>query len=148
MRVAVGVAMAVLALALAVPAHAQISIVDGKTAPVFDYDNAIREHVYIPNGQDADLDGVEDRTSIEIMRPAVDFKVPAIVAPSPYYTADCGQFVGELQQQGELVLTLHVLEVRYHFGQRGRHAHGASPGSSPTATGTRTALPHSVHEPS
>jgi X-Pro dipeptidyl-peptidase len=95
MRVAVGVAMAVLALALAGPAHAQISIVDGKTAPVFDYDNAIREHVFIPNGQDADLDGVEDRTSIEIMRPAVDFKVPAIVAPSPYYTSAPDQFVGE-----------------------------------------------------
>ena len=43
--------------------------VDGKTAPVFDYDQAIRERVYIPNGQDADLDGVEDRTAIEIMRP-------------------------------------------------------------------------------
>jgi len=95
MRVAVGVAMAVLALGLAAPAHAQISIVDGKTAPVFDYDGAIREHVFIPNGQDADLDGVEDRTSIEIMRPAVDFKVPAIVAPSPYYTSAPDQFVGE-----------------------------------------------------
>ena len=46
-----------------------ISVVDGKTAPVFDYDQAIRERVYIPNGQDADLDGVEDRTAIEIMRP-------------------------------------------------------------------------------
>ena len=75
-----------------------ISVVDGKTAPVFDYDQAIRERVYIPNGQDADLDGVEDRTAIEIMRPkesGPDLKVPAIVAPSPYYTADCGQFVGE-----------------------------------------------------
>jgi len=60
-----------------------------------------------------------------------------------------GQFVGELQQQGELVLSLDVLEVRNHFGQGGRHGgHGALPGSSPTATGTRTALPHSVHEPS
>jgi X-Pro dipeptidyl-peptidase len=80
-------------------AHATgISVVDGRTAPVFDYDSASRERVYIPNGQDADMDGVEDRTAIEIMRPkesGPDFKVPAIIAPSPYYTSDCGQFVGE-----------------------------------------------------
>ena len=78
-------AVALAGLASAAPAHAQ-TIVDGKTAPVFDYDQAIRERVYIPNGQDADLDGVEDRTAIEIMRPKTDTKVPAIVAPSPYYT--------------------------------------------------------------
>ena len=65
---------------------------------VSDYDQAIRERVYIPNGPDADRDGVEDRTAIEIMRPkesSADLKVPAIVAPSPYYTSACGQFVGE-----------------------------------------------------
>src|ERR1700754_2204406 len=75
-------------------AHAQ-TVVDGKTAPVFDYDQAIRERVYIPNGQDADMDGVEDRTAIEIMRPKTDAKVPAIVAPSPYYTSAPGQFVNQ-----------------------------------------------------
>ena len=58
------------------------------------------------------------------------------------------QLVGELEQQPQLVLPVNVLEVRHHLGQGGRHAHGALPGSSPTATGTRTALPHSVHEPS
>ena len=36
---------------------------------VSDYDQAIRERVYIPNGLDADRDGVEDRSAIEIMRP-------------------------------------------------------------------------------
>jgi len=103
MWVAAGIAM-VAALGSTTTARAQsptpptISIVDGKTAPVFDYDQAIREHVYIPNGQDADGDGVEDRTSIEIMRPkesGPDFKVPAIVEPSPYFTSDCGQFVNQ-----------------------------------------------------
>ena len=60
------------------------------------------------------------------------------------------QVVGELQQQPQLVLPLHLLEVADHLGQRcGHHDEpGAAPGSSPTATGTRTALPHSVHEPS
>ena len=62
----------------------------------------------------------------------------------------CGQLrqlVGELQQQLELVLAVHVTELGDHLGQRCRHAH-AAPGSSPTAMGTRTVLPHSVHEPS
>ena len=83
----VGAGALVLAgLGLSASAHAQ-TIVDGSTAPVFDYDQAIRERVYIPNGQDADLDGVEDRTAIEIMRPEDDRpKVPAIIEPSPYYT--------------------------------------------------------------
>src|SRR3954467_9503343 len=89
----------VLALGFCAPARAQIQIgPDGKTAAVFDYDQAIRERVYIPNGQDADLDGVEDRTAIEIMRPKESgpgFKVPAIVAPSPYYTSAPGQFVNQ-----------------------------------------------------
>jgi X-Pro dipeptidyl-peptidase len=79
-------------LALAVcasTAHAQ-------TTPQYDYDGAIRERVYIPNGLDADRDGTEDRTAIEIMRPKELAKdVPAIIAPSPYYTSACGQFVGE-----------------------------------------------------
>ena len=42
------------------------------------------------------MDGVEDRSAIEIMRPKELAKdVPAIIAPSPYYTSACGQFVGE-----------------------------------------------------
>ena len=89
-----------LALSCAGPAFAQSlpTVVDGKTAMVSDYDQAIRERVYIPNGLDADRDGVEDRSAIEIMRPresSPTMKVPAIVAPSPYYTSACGQFVGE-----------------------------------------------------
>ena len=66
-RLLVG-AIALASFGMAATAQAQISLVDGKTAAVFDYDQAIRERVYIPNGQDADLDGVEDRTAIEIMR--------------------------------------------------------------------------------
>jgi X-Pro dipeptidyl-peptidase len=94
-RLLVG-AIALASLATGGTAHAQgIQLVDGKTAPVFDYDQAIRERVYIPNGQDADLDGVEDRTAIEIMRPKTDAKVPAIVAPSPYYSTQPGQFFGQ-----------------------------------------------------
>lgn len=84
----VGAAVLV-AATFASSAHAQ-------TTPKYDYDGAIRERVYIPNGLDADRDGTEDRTAIEIMRPKeLDKDVPAIIAPSPYYTSACGQFVGE-----------------------------------------------------
>ena len=65
-------------------------VTDGKTAPVFSYTNAIRERVFIPvPGVDQDLDGVVDRTAIDIIRPAetdAGLKVPAIIDPSPYYT--------------------------------------------------------------
>jgi X-Pro dipeptidyl-peptidase len=67
-----------------------ISVVDGATAPVFDYTSAIRERVYIPvPGVDQDLDGHDDVTVADIIRPAESdqgLKVPAIIDPSPYYT--------------------------------------------------------------
>ena len=45
------------------------SSAQAQTTPQYDYDGAIRERVYIPNGLDADRDGIEDRSAIEIMRP-------------------------------------------------------------------------------
>ena len=97
------IVLALLTLTLGGTAHAQGPAIvvgaDGKTAPDSDYDQAIRERVYIPTGVDADRDGIEDRSAIEIMRPKESgpaLKVPAIIAPSPYYTTSaCGQFVGE-----------------------------------------------------
>ena len=64
---------------------------DHETADVFSYANAIRERVFIPvPGVDQDGDGVMDRVSIDIIRPAETnqgMKVPAIIDPSPYYTS-------------------------------------------------------------
>ena len=64
---------------------------DGKTAPVFNYVEAIRERVWIPvAGADTDSDGVTDRVAIDIVRPKESgptVKVPAIIDPSPYYTS-------------------------------------------------------------
>ena len=84
-----------------------ISIVDGTTAPVFDYQQATRERVYIPNGLDQDNDGVEDRTVIEIIRPkesGPSLKVPAIIDPSPYYTTLCrgneSECIGDVDGDG------------------------------------------------
>ena len=65
---------------------------DGKTAPVFDYTQAIRERVFIPvAGTDTDSDGIVDRIAIDIIRPkesGPDVKVPAIIDPSPYYVSN------------------------------------------------------------
>ncbi len=66
---------------------------DGKSAPVFDYTQAIRERVYIPQpGVDTDSNGEMDFVTADIIRPDASgpsLKVPAIIDPSPYYTTVC-----------------------------------------------------------
>ncbi len=66
---------------------------DGKSAPVFDYAQAIRERVYIPQpGVDQDANGKVDFVTADIIRPKESgpaLKVPAIIDPSPYYTTVC-----------------------------------------------------------
>jgi X-Pro dipeptidyl-peptidase len=84
-------------LAAAAPASAAgppaLSIEDGVTQPVFDYEQAIRERVYIPQpGIDQDRDGKDDRIAADIIRPkesGSELAVPAIIDPSPYYTTLC-----------------------------------------------------------
>ncbi len=92
-RLAAG-AFALAALAMGAPAaHADgITIgADGETAPVFSYQDAIRERVFIPvPGVDQDGNGVDDRVAIDIVRPkesGPSMKVPAIIDDSPYYTS-------------------------------------------------------------
>ena len=93
----------VLAAAAPAPAAAAAPAItigtDGTTAPAFDYDQAIRERVYIPQpGIDQDRDGAPDWIAVEVMRPkesGTDVKVPAIVDPSPYYTTVCRGNEGE-----------------------------------------------------
>jgi X-Pro dipeptidyl-peptidase len=150
-HVRVGVVAGVVALAmfgLGGTAMAQgpptgISVVDGKTAAVFDYDQAIRERVYIPNGLDGDRDGVEDRTAIEIMRPkesGPDLKVPAIVAPSPYYSQVCGQFVGECigDVDGDDINDKWPLWYDNYFVPRGYAVILAEMGGTANSTGCAT----------
>jgi X-Pro dipeptidyl-peptidase len=89
------VALAVLATgATAQAAEPAVTIgADGRTAPVFDYQEAIRERVYIPQpGIDQDRDGVDDKIAADIIRPKESgpaVRVPAIIDPSPYYTTVC-----------------------------------------------------------
>ena len=85
---------ALLSLVVAAPAAAQqITVTDGKTQPVFDYAQAVRERVLIPQpGIDQDGDGADDVIAVEIIRPpgsGPGLRVPAIVDASPYYTTVC-----------------------------------------------------------
>jgi X-Pro dipeptidyl-peptidase len=98
-----GILCAVLALcAWAAPAMAAPPVVlgpDGTSAPVFDYEQAIRERVYIPQpGIDQDLDGALDWIAVEVMRPKESgpgLERPAIVDASPYYSTICRGNEGE-----------------------------------------------------
>ena len=45
---------------------------NGVTQPVFGYADAIRERVWVESDFDTDLDGVNDRIALDIMRPAAE----------------------------------------------------------------------------
>ena len=95
-RIVIG-AVALAVLGFAGTAHAADPAVtvgaDGKTAPVFDYTQAVRERVFIPQpGVDQDDNGKMDFVTADIIRPKESgptVKVPAIIDPSPYYTTVC-----------------------------------------------------------
>ena len=70
-----------------------------------------------------------------------------------------GQLVRELEQQLQPLALVEREEVLADLGERGGQcrvmssdstwrADYSAPGSAPLTIGTRTALPHSVHEPS
>ncbi|MFF5367354.1 Xaa-Pro dipeptidyl-peptidase [Streptomyces sp. NPDC013187] len=62
--------------------------------PVYSYDNAIREAVWVDTGLDGDRDGKTDRVAVDIVRPRetarLGRKVPVIMDASPYYSC-CGR---------------------------------------------------------
>jgi X-Pro dipeptidyl-peptidase len=66
-----------------------IVVAHGVTQPVFGYDDAIRERVFVNSPYDSDVDGTPDIIAVDIMRPAASdqgLKVPVIMDPSPYYS--------------------------------------------------------------
>ncbi|MGJ7439660.1 Xaa-Pro dipeptidyl-peptidase [Aquipuribacter sp. MA13-6] len=86
----------VLLATLAAPANAQgtevetpvLTVADGVTQPVFGYDDAIREKVFVTSDVDSDSDGVLDVVAFDIMRPAATedgHLAPVIMDASPYY---------------------------------------------------------------
>ena len=89
---------AVLLATLAAPASAQdetevaqgpaLTVEDGVTQPVFGYDDAIRERVFVTSDVDTDADGALDVVALDIMRPAATeagHEAPVIMDASPYY---------------------------------------------------------------
>ncbi|OEJ61769.1 Xaa-Pro dipeptidyl-peptidase [Streptomyces agglomeratus] len=65
-----------------------------ESRPVYSYDNAIREAVWVDTRTDADADGRTDRVAVDIVRPREPAqqgrKIPVIMDASPYY-ACCGR---------------------------------------------------------
>ncbi|MFJ1529159.1 Xaa-Pro dipeptidyl-peptidase [Streptomyces mirabilis] len=65
-----------------------------ESTPVYSYENAIRESVWVDTGLDGDGDGKTDRVAVDIVRPRElaqqGHKVPVIMDASPYYSC-CGR---------------------------------------------------------
>ena len=86
-------AAALAAVSTAPPAMAQdappgIVVADGVTQPVFTFDDAVEQRVYVETQVDSDDDGALDRVAIDISRPresgTAGLKVPVIFEHSPY----------------------------------------------------------------
>src|SRR5690625_471159 len=63
-------------------------IVDGVTEPIYSYEDAIKETIYIASETDSDRDGEMDLIAADIMRPQEtegDLQGPVIMDASPYY---------------------------------------------------------------
>lgn len=69
-------------------ASATHQIEDGVTQPIYDYEDAIKETIYVESTLDSDRDGEPDLIAADIMRPRETeegLKVPIIMDASPYY---------------------------------------------------------------
>ncbi|WP_307678532.1 Xaa-Pro dipeptidyl-peptidase [Streptomyces sp. V4I2] len=65
-----------------------------ESRPVYSYENAVREAVWVDTGLDGDSDGTSDRVAVDIVRPREPAqqgrKIPVIMDASPYYSC-CGR---------------------------------------------------------
>ncbi|WP_447041604.1 Xaa-Pro dipeptidyl-peptidase [Streptomyces sp. DSM 118878] len=65
-----------------------------ESKPVYAYDDAIRESVWVDTGLDGDADGKSDRVAVDIVRPReldrTGRRIPVIMDASPYYSC-CGR---------------------------------------------------------
>lgn len=86
-------ATAALLAVLVSPGAAQ-SAAPRESKPVYSYDKAIRESVWVDTRLDGDGDGKTDRVAVDIIRPREPAqqgrKVPVIMDASPYYSC-CGR---------------------------------------------------------
>ncbi|MGW0861655.1 Xaa-Pro dipeptidyl-peptidase [Streptomyces sp. NPDC002611] len=85
-------ATAALLATLLTPAAAQAA--PRGSEPVYSYDKAVREAVWVDTGLDGDGDGKADRVAVDIVRPREPArqgrKIPVIMDASPYYSC-CGR---------------------------------------------------------
>ncbi|MEU6357223.1 Xaa-Pro dipeptidyl-peptidase [Streptomyces sp. NPDC047072] len=76
------------------PAVAQAQREPRESQPVYSYDNAVREAVWVDTGLDGDGDGKTDRVAVDIVRPREPGrqgrKIPVVMDASPYYSC-CGR---------------------------------------------------------
>nr|WP_274564094.1 Xaa-Pro dipeptidyl-peptidase [Streptomyces spiramyceticus] len=83
---------AALTAVLLTPAGAQAGPTESR--PVYSYDNAIREAVWVDTRIDGDADGKTDRVAVDIVRPREPAqqgrKIPVVMDASPYYSC-CGR---------------------------------------------------------
>ncbi|GAU65655.1 hydrolase [Streptomyces sp. NBRC 110611] len=88
-------AVAALLAGLTGPAAAQAAAPGpGESRPVYSYDRAIREAVWVDTRMDGDSDGRTDRVAVDIVRPSEParqgLRIPVIMDASPYYSC-CGR---------------------------------------------------------
>ncbi|KUL44005.1 Xaa-Pro dipeptidyl-peptidase [Streptomyces regalis] len=91
-RMLATVATAALMATFLTPATAHAAVRESR--PVYSYENAIREAVWVDTGLDYDRDGKTDRVAVDIVRPRETAqqgrKIPVIMDASPYYSC-CGR---------------------------------------------------------
>ncbi|MCS0638002.1 Xaa-Pro dipeptidyl-peptidase [Streptomyces sp. LP05-1] len=65
-----------------------------ESRPVYSYENALRESIWVETGADDDRDGRTDRVAVDLVRPrepaAAGRRIPVIMDASPYYSC-CGR---------------------------------------------------------
>ena len=75
-------------------AQAQAHTSPRESQPIYSYENAVREAVWVDTRLDGDGDGKSDRVAVDIVRPREAAqrgrKVPVIMDASPYYSC-CGR---------------------------------------------------------
>src|SRR4051794_23077106 len=122
MRFAVALTAGLLALTGTAEAAGPTLDPDGTTAAVYDYTQAVRERAFIPQpGIDQDRNGIDDKVTVDIIRPNGAGPFPAIVDASPYYTSVCrglrSECTGDKDADG--VNDLWPLFVDNYFAPRG-----------------------------
>ncbi|WP_327720726.1 Xaa-Pro dipeptidyl-peptidase [Streptomyces sp. NBC_00490] len=83
-----------------------------ESRPVYSYENAVREAVWVDTGLDGDGDGRSDRVAVDIVRPRElaqqGRKVPVVMDASPYYSC-CGR--GNESQRKTYDANGHVVQM-------------------------------------